>query len=201
MTRVFLSTLMFAALPLATADEAKPKGTDLPIKAKLIAKKTAHTLDLGGKTAEDYKKALKEGEKSGKLPPAPAVELELELTNTSAKDVAIYTTGDPVMVEFVLKGPGAVTLKPLLAVTREFRVPRSMTLAAGKTYSIKLNSLRAGFRGISELSYWTEPGEYTLSANFRTGINPAPEGTKADDKGFGEVTLKSEPVTIKVEKK
>ena len=47
--------------------------------------------------------------------------------------------------------------------------------------------------------YWTEPGEYKLSATFRTAIKPAPKGTK-EENGFGRVELKSEPVKITVEK-
>ena len=203
MTRVFQVGLLVAAAAVlaARADDAKPKADESPIKAKLVAKKTTYTLDLGGQTAEEYKKAIKDSEKTGKPPAVPTVEMELELTNTSGKDVQFYDSGDPITVELVLKGPGAMSVKPLVATTSDFRLPRAKTLAAGKSYTIKISNLRYGFRGIAESAYWTEPGEYTLSAEFRTSIKPPPEGVKPDENGFGKVTLKSEPVKIKVEKK
>ena len=190
---------LLAAPLLGRAADAKPG--DLPIKAKLVAKTTTFTLDLGGKTAEEFRKLLKDGEKTGKLPMAPVVEIELELTNTSAKDVVFWKNGDPVSLTLELKGTGAVSVKPMLAFTANFAVPSPMVLAAGKTYTIKIGSLRYGFRGIAESAYWTEPGEYTLKAGFVTAVNPAPEGTKPDREGFGKVTLTSEPIKIKVEKK
>jgi hypothetical protein len=195
-----LATVALVVRPVA-ADESKPKADEPPIKAKLVAKKATYTLDLGGKSADDYVKEIKEGEKTGKVPSAPTVELELELTNTSGKDVQFYATGDPVTLSLELKGPSAVAVKPRLGFTADFRLPKAMTLAAGKTHTIKITSLRHGFRGTAESAYWAAPGEYTITARFNTSINPPPTGTKPDEKGFGKVTLASEPVKVKVEKK
>src|SRR5256885_1473559 len=66
--RAYLTALAFlvAAAPLVRADEKKdePKA-NLTVTATLVAKTTTYKLDLGGQTADDFKKALKDAEKSG----------------------------------------------------------------------------------------------------------------------------------------
>jgi hypothetical protein len=201
--RTILTTLSMVFAPLALcADEKKEEQpADLPVKAKLVAKTTTYKLDLGGKTADEFRAFLKENLGTGKLPPAPAVEITLELTNTSDKDVQIWTRGDPVTVTLELKGPGADTVTPRQAFSRICHVPMPMTLAPGKTFSVPIMSLAHGFRGISQRTYWTAPGDYKLTANFNTGISPAPLGTKPDPNGFGKAVVRSEPIDIKVEAK
>jgi hypothetical protein len=198
MTRLLISglALLLAAAVVRGADK------EPPLKAKLVAAKTTYTLDLDGKTGEDYRKMLTEAEKKGgRLPAAPQVELTLELTNTSAKDVEFYLSGDPVVLTLELKGPGAVSVKPPGAFTTDFRLGKPTTLAAGKSQTIKISALQYGFRGASESAYWTEPGDYTLSAALVTATKPPPEGVKPDGAGFGKVTIAAEPVKIKVEAK
>src|SRR5262249_7635516 len=147
------------------------------VTAKLVAKTTTYKLDLGGMTADEYKKAIKDGEKSGKTPASPKVEMSLELTNTSDKEVKIWIGGDPTQVSLDLKGPGAVSVMPPRFFRREFRAPKAVTLGPGKSETIPINSLSYGFRGASADAYWTEPGEYTLTASYVTAISPAPKGS------------------------
>jgi hypothetical protein len=203
--RTYLTALalVIAVSTLARADDKKdePKPADLPVKATLVAKTTTYKLDLAGKTAEEYKKELKDAEKSGKVPPPPAVEMTLELKNTSDKDAQVWVGGDPVVIELNLQGKGAVSLKPRLAFTTIFIGPKPVKIEAGKTHSIPVTSLKYGFRGAAEMAYWTEPGEYKLTASIKTGISPAPKGTKDNGDGFGVVTLTTEPIKIKVEGK
>jgi hypothetical protein len=199
-----LALLVFplAALAAEDKDKDKPKSdpAGAPVQAILTAKKTTYKLDLGGKTADEFKKMVKEA--SGKYPPAPTVEITLELKNTSDKDVTMWIGGDATKIMLELKGKGAIneTLKGI-AVTREFRLPKPMKLAAGKSHKIEIKSLDYGFRGVSNRSYWTEAGDYTLTATFHTAISPAPEGAKKAEGDFGMVTLTSTPLKIKVEDK
>ncbi len=198
--RQLLLTVVLVLLPLTgRADEKKEaKPEDLPVKAKLVAKKATYTLDLGGKTGEEYRKMLKDAEKGGRMPAPPAVDLVLEITNTSDQDVKIWSGGDPVMLSLALAGPSAINAKPLLAFTTDFRGPTATTLAPGKSLSIPITKLAYGFRGAAAMSFWTEPGEYKLTATYTTGIQPPPKGTAVSD-GFGLATLRAEPVVIKVE--
>jgi hypothetical protein len=181
----------------AQADEPKP--ADLPLKAKLVFKKDTYKLDLDGKSGEEFRKILKDAEKSGKAPATPAVDMVLEITNTSDQEVKFWVEGDANEVQLDLKGPNAVTIAPLKAFTSDFRTPKVITLAAGKTHSIPISSLTHGFRGASKYTYWTEPGEYTVIASYKTAISPAPKGSKEADKGFGLAVIAAEPVKVKVE--
>ena len=191
-----LALVLFAPL---RADEPKkdPSKSDLPLQLRLVAKVSTYKLSDG----KELKKELEDAKKTGRYPEPPAVDLVLEITNRTDKDVEFWAAGDPVQVFLQLKGPEAVTVKPLVISTLEFRVPKPMTLAAGKTHKVPVTRLRYGHRGISEQAYWSEPGEYTLSATFNTGIKPAPKGVKAEDDGFGRVTLTSDPIKVKVDNK
>jgi hypothetical protein len=207
MYRLWVSLIAGMALPLLTAGavgaQGKSEPPGVPVQAKLIAKKATYTLDLGGKSAAEFKQAVKDAEKNGRYPQAPAVELVLELRNTGDRDVRVWTSGDPVRLMLDLKGKDAVneTLKGI-AFTRIFMVPKATTLAPGKSVEIPINSLSYGMRGASHRSYWLEPGEYTLTASYQTGVSPAPKGSKdTGDGSFGRVTLTTAPLKLKVEGK
>jgi hypothetical protein len=196
-----LAALAALALPLALGardDKKDPSKSGLPLQLKVLAKKDAYKSEL---TSQELKKLVEMAEKTGKYPNPPEVDLVLQITNRSDKELSFWNRGDPVKIGFELKGPGAVPVKPMLAFTTDFRAPEATKLAPGKTYEIPVKSLRFGFRGASEMVFWTDPGEYTLTANYATALSPAPEGLTKDESGFARVTLVSEPVKIKVEKK
>jgi hypothetical protein len=196
-------TMLVLGVTAGRADDKKedPKPNELPVKATLVAKTTTYKLDLAGMSAEEYKKTLQEGEKSGKAPAPPVVELTLELKNTSDKDVQVWISGDPVVLNLDLKGTGAVSLKPRVAFTTIFIGPEPVTIAAGKTHEIPITSLKYGFRNAEKMAYWTEPGEHTLTASLKTAISPVPAGVKETKGDFGFVQLMAEPIKIKVEAK
>ena len=195
--RISLIAALLIVFP-ALADEAKdPTKSNLPISAKLIAKKTTFKSDI---SSEELKKILKDTEK-GVPPKPPMVELTLEIRNDSKQEVQFWQKGDPVSVTYELKGPGAITITPRLAFTREFRLPVAVKLEPGKTATVPLNGLIGGFRNASQYSYFTDPGEYTLTAKFTTAVKPAPEGVKADEEGFARIVVPSNTITLKVEGK
>jgi hypothetical protein len=206
MVRLCVAVLAGAALTLPAVGRAggekKAEAGKGPVEAKLTARVNTYPLNLGGLTAEGFKKAVQEAHKSGKYPPAPAVDLVLELRNTSDKEVHIWTSGDPVVLALKLEGPGAMNV-PLkaLAFTLEFRLPKATALAPGKSVEIPIKSLSHGHRGVAARSYWTAPGEYTLTASYKTGIAPPPPGSKRAEDGFGLVTITSNPVKLTVESK
>src|SRR5262249_30705320 len=124
-----------------------------------------------------------------KVPPAPAVDLVVKVVNTSKDDVTVYVGGDPNLMTFELKGPGAATLPNTVALTSDFKLPKARTLKAGESFDIPVSRLMDGHRGVSRLLYWTEPGAYTLSVTYQL----------CDMKGAKTQLLKSEPIQLKVE--
>jgi hypothetical protein len=190
-----LMLLAVAALfGFGTAARADDKN---PVVLKIVTKSDKYKLDLGGKTADEYKKELEDAAKksaAGELlrPPAPPkVDFVLEIKNTGKEAVTIFVGGDPNVYTFELTGgAGTVTMGSGLAFTADFRLPKEVTLAAGKTYEIGIKQLSDGSRGASRFVYWTGPGEYKLTASY----------TLADKDGGKGAVLKSEPVKITVEK-
>ena len=170
-----LPLLGLLALPMFAEDKPDPTKSNLPVEAKLTLKKTKFKQEL---TADELKKQLKDAEKTGRYPQPPAFEMVLELRNRSKQEVQVWHKGDPVHVTFELKGPGAVSHKPRLAFTADFRLPEAVKLEPGKTLTIPLKGLTGGFRNASEYTYWTEPGEYTLTATLKTGISPRPRDSR-----------------------
>ena len=208
MTRTILPAVLFTlfcAVPTPAEEKkdkpkADPPGT--PLEISVTGKTTRYTLDLGGQTAGEFKKAVQAAEKAGRRPPAaPAVDLAVEIKNVSDKPVRVWITGDPVVLTLTLKGQGAVNAAPPLAFTEEFRSPRAVEIAAGKTHTIPVKVLVSGYRGAAHWAYWTEPGEYELTATMKTGVSPAPKGAKDANDGFGIVTLTSAPLKLTVEAK
>lgn len=191
--RTLFTLLLTAGLGLA-AD--KPKADPGPLEAT-IEGTAKYTLDLGGKTADEFTKGLK----GDRVPPAPKVDLKLVLKNTGKDDLQVWTSGDPVTITYKLTGKGATSTTPRLAFTQEFRLPKAVKVEAGKTVELPIKSLTGGFRGASEFSYWTLPGEYELVATLSTGVSPKPKGAEDAGEGFGKVQVASTPFKVTVEEK
>ncbi len=177
----------------ATAPVAGPKN-DAGLTATLIANKDTYTLDpaQAGKEFRDKLDAVKNSRGRGTggagVPNPPAADCTLRITNTTDKDITITTGGDDSQINLKLEGPGAVTMEHLVPMTMEFRIGKPTTLAPGKTMDIKISSLAFGMRGISQYAYWTEPGDYTLTATLTYGTTDEKQGKVA-----------SAPAKLKVE--
>jgi hypothetical protein len=192
---------LFSSLALgddATKDRGKTDPPGVPVEARLESKKTSYTLDLGGKTGEEFRTQVKGGETTRAYPPAPQVDLVLHLRNTGDKDVDIKIGGTSTVVTLDLAGPGALSVPLKGQITSKIAIaPKVVTLKPGQSEMVSINSLSYGFKG-SHRAYWTEPGEYTLSASYKTSVSPAPKGATDAGNGFGNVTITSAPIKIKV---
>jgi hypothetical protein len=160
------------------------------LTAALIVNKGTYVLNpaQAGAAFRNQLEQLKSGKVKGRLPQPPAVELTFRITNTTEKPVTLEIGGDNSQMDLQLDGSGAVTVDNNVAMTMEFRLGTPVTIAAGKTYDLKITSLAFGFRGISKYAYWTEPGDYHLTASYTSDTS--------EKKG----TLTSAPVTIKITK-
>jgi hypothetical protein len=195
------------ALALATLaeepkkDQGKTDPPGVPLEAKLVAKQATYTLDFGGLTAEDFRKAIKAGDDTGQYPEAPRVDLVLKLRNTGDHDLQVKLGGTQNVITLDLEGKGAVSAKLKKQITPKFIVAsKPLTLAPGKGESVPITSLSYGFKG-SDRAWWTETGEYTLAASYQTEVSPAPKDAKPGPEGFAPVTVTSAPVKVKVEAK
>jgi RNA polymerase sigma factor (sigma-70 family) len=183
------------------ADEkAKTDPPGVPLEARLVANKDTYTLNLGGKTPEEFRKLLH----AGHYPAAPQVDLVLEFHNTGDKEIKFLTGGTNPDIPLLLQlhGHGAVNV-PLAAVSSKMKSlpPEQVSLAPGKSYALAIKSLRTNNAGREgSASYWTEPGEYKLIVTYQTAVSPVPKDAKESHayKGFGTVTLTTSPLKLKV---
>ena len=173
----------------------------------LKANKDTYKLDLGGRSAEEFRKLAKAKNRfdlGGPLP--PVVDLVLEVRNTSDKDIQLFTLPDLAAVELDLKGPDTLTVQMAGPFQLDRRLPKPITLAPGQVFTRPIRSLKHGHRDIEFRSCWLAPGEYTLTARFVTSVLPAPPGAVLYDgrlgepqlKGFGAVTVTTRPLKLKV---
>jgi hypothetical protein len=193
-----MRSILLAAATLAVVTFSAPaqdKQPESPIQLKLIAKTATYKFDGGGKTPAEYKAYLEDvAKKLGagakvEPPKALAVDLVLELRNTSKEEQTIHVGGDVNVYTFGLGGgAGVVTMPNPVRFTTELRLPKAVTLAPGKSHEIPVKQLSDGLRGAARLIFWTGPGEYKLAATYQLATN---DGKKAAE-------LTSAPVTITV---
>jgi hypothetical protein len=191
---------LFALVGTASAEE--PRRDDKPtgqITLSVVSKKDKYVFDGGGKPAKEYKEQLeaiaKQLEKGAPAtPPKPlAVDLALVLKNNTKEDVTVFLGGDTNVYTFELAGgAGTVVMNNPIAFTADFRLPKAVTITAGKTHEIPVKVLADGQRGLSRLVFWTGPGEYKLTAKYRLAKNQ--DGEPGEE-------LKSEPAKIVVSEK
>lgn len=167
------------AQPAATAAApvAGPKNAQ-GLTAALIVNKNSYVLNAAqsGKDFHDMIAGLQKansGEGGGlrarALPKPPAVDLTFRITNTTDAPVTISVGGDDSQMNLVLEGPGAITADNMVAMTMEFRIGTPVTIAPGQTKDVPISSLSFGMRGISKCAFWTEVGDYTITATLTYG--------------------------------
>jgi RNA polymerase sigma factor (sigma-70 family) len=190
------------AAPAKKRGQTEPAGA--PLEVRLVAKKDTYRLDLGA----EFRKQL-QGKTAGKqLPDAPKVDLALEFGNVGDAEIRFWVGGDYTELQLELDGPKPVHVTATNKIANEQLYPEVIKLAPGKTYQLPITSLQYGLRNLANRAYWTEPGEYQLTASYRTAVSPTPKDAKAainyrgfPVRDFGIVTCISAPVKLKVEGK
>jgi hypothetical protein len=114
----------------------------------------------------------------------PAVHLTLELRNTTDRPMRVWVAGPPTELRLELRGPGARSA-PAKAATEP--IADSVVLRPGESHFVHVTSLTDGRRSW----FWTEPGDYTLTAEFTTRAEVAGLGTR-------QVAARSKPFPIHV---
>lgn len=183
--------LVASHLWAAAPEERKPGADPGPLTAKLIAKKTEYPLDPA-QAGQAFRDRLKAAMGKGQLPEPPAVDLVLEIKNGGAEPVTILIGADNGRVGLALTGPGAVSIVARRIFTKEFRIGKPVMLAPGATHAIPITALKFGFRGVESHAYWTEPGEYQLTATL-----VAPDAARRGE-GQKHYTVTTPAIMLKV---
>jgi hypothetical protein len=138
--------------------------------------------------------AVVRGQHTDKAPPVPPiVNMGLELRNTSDQEIRIRIGAPESELQIVLEGPGVKTLPARDGLGEAFLTVPDVTLAAGQSHILPIRRLVFGKRGAVEYAYWTQPGEYTLTARYRTLVAAAPY------RRWETATFSSPPLKVRVE--
>ena len=183
---IVLPLLALSAVLLAADPETKPapKPAAKTFSATLINNKDSYTLNAA-QSGDAFRNSLKQ---QGPKPPASAVDLTLRLSNNTDADITISLGGDGSQIAFKLSGDNAVNADNLIPMTMEFRQGTPITLKPGQAHDIKIKSLAGGARSLGQMSYYTEVGDYKLTATLTCAS------------GEKQLTLVTDPITIKVTK-
>jgi RNA polymerase sigma factor (sigma-70 family) len=190
------------------AGRTEPAGVAL--SARLVGGSDSYPLDLGGLSGEEFRKKIADlakaprrpGPRGVVFPPSPKVGLRLELTNVGAVELQVRVRGNANVLVLDLKGPAAFYAPAVPhGAAPMLQRPEVLILAPGQTITLldvpELSVTRPGPR---TRAYWSEPGTYTLTGSYVLGIRPAPPGARDVGDGFGEVTVYTAPLTLKVVK-
>jgi len=143
-----------------------------PVEARLIVKQAHYVLPAARHGAE-FRRRIESETDPDKLPPAPAVDLVLELKNVSQADVMIWPRGIIGVPFMTLKGPGVVEPIGLQGGKGGFDATGVQpVIAPGKTHRIAIKTLCPGESG--PYAYWCQPGEYRISAPYTVHTNLPP---------------------------
>ena len=181
---VFLALLPLVAL-VASAGGADLIAVSKPapgLTTTLVSAKDSYPLDPA-QSGEAFRKSLAG---NGRKPAASKVDLTLRVNNPTDHAITFSYGGDDSNITFNLEGPGATTVQNNVMMTREFRPSEAITLKPGETHAIKIASLAGGLRGVSQMTYFTEPGDYKLSATLTCVV------------GEVQVKIKTEAIAFKV---
>jgi hypothetical protein len=189
--------LFCLAAPARGEEQSYQPPPDGALELRLLARKDTYPLDLQGKTPQQFRKFLEEiaadarkGKQRDDVPAAPAVDIVLDLRNTSDHEVEVWLGGDDTTLTLELKGPGAASTPYVVYVTADLRGSRPFKLPPGGHISRVIRTLEDGFRGTGHRWFWTEAGDYTLTATCELG-------SPSLKKGAGPV-LTSAPLPLKV---
>lgn len=176
------------------------------LELRLIANQTSHKLDLGGRSPAEFRQHLQDLDQKGKaggfvpvesFPPPPAVDLQVEILHIGEGEAEIWLGGDDSCLTLELVGPGPITVSNTGPFTADVKYSSPIKLAAGDRHVLPLKHLFHGFRGYQSQSYWTEPGEYLLTAHYQLG-SPAQSPVEVYQKPPSGPELSSAPVRIEV---
>ena len=174
--------LLFGTATLGTFAGCKPPATQMPaarrpLEMTLHARTTVYALDLHEQSTEEYRTGLSRKaelfrqkgrgffEDGGTLPPAPVVDLELEIRNTTSTTIQFFVGGSSDRLFFEILGPDVIRVAgpPRQPPPLNWERPSTVvTLAAGESYFEMIASLESVQPFSFYRDYWTRPGEYLI---------------------------------------
>jgi hypothetical protein len=186
----------------AVAEQGTTVPPSVPLNARLIANETIYYLDRGGLSETNYRKKLELAMKMGRLAAAPRVDLVFELENKGKEEIQVIVGGDIAgSLRWHLRGPGAVGMTCQRDAQSDLlKEPTAVRIPAGGSHRWLVKDLDGSGPRDTTRAYWTQTGDYLLSAGFTVAVRPVPKGTVPHwyHKDHGNVAITSGAVRITV---
>lgn len=155
------------------ANAEKPAKTDpSPVTAELIVKQAKYVM-LADHEGQTFRDRIEKETDCDKLPAAPKIHLVMVLKNISNEDVMIFPCVSIDYPELTVTGKGVVEPLSLMSFSGSSSGGSVQpVIKPGKTYRFKLKSLNPN--GGTPMYYWCEPGEYSITAEYKVYTNLPP---------------------------
>ncbi|MGE3803721.1 MAG: WD40 repeat domain-containing protein [Gemmataceae bacterium] len=167
---------------------------EVPVTARLVARRDTYTLDLSGEAVQQLSEDI---QRFRPFTGHPEVDLLLVLENTGTEVVELDPEIRTCEPDLYLEGPGALNCPPYSVQTAidglEGERPRPIKLLPGQSLSIPIHFTRSETR-----PYWLLPGTYTISGRLHFSMSPAPAGVDRHGNDMCFVSMHLEPVKVKV---
>jgi hypothetical protein len=148
------------ALLVQPHERAKPDVAPGPLKEKFGEQLTMKAFAMRSKDE------LVRDKMEGKLPVPQAISLDLVLVNTGSSAAELRLGDAKPVLELDVQGKKVDRIEAPGAETPAFLQPRTITLAPNERQSLHIDRLIAGSPGKLEYIYFTQKGEYTLTARI-----------------------------------
>jgi hypothetical protein len=149
--------------PMRAAHPSADKGT----AERAAGAESVAVIALGPRRGEALRRDLLQAQRQGKLPPPPAVALELVLVNSGNRPVEMRLGDAAPTLSLAIKGDGVVRMPAPDAATPRFLQRQTLHLGPGERHVVSIDRLIAGSRDKLEYVYLTEPGDHMLTAQLR----------------------------------
>jgi hypothetical protein len=163
----------------------EPARNPAGIKVRLVAQKDTYRMP----------RDMLLDDKLERYPPAPEVDLVLEINNLSKEELHFTVAGDDARLLLDLQGPGAVSKQIRKGYGMVAHKNQRVAVGPGKTYQYPIKRLTYSDRD-TNACYWTKAGDYTLAAGLATEFGWKNDQDEAIQ--LRRAVLASEPIKLKV---
>jgi hypothetical protein len=122
----------------------------------------------------EFLQELEGGRRTGKLPPPPAVQVAMRLTNRGDRPMELLLEKGRYDLTIDLRGPGVAREPAAGPALEPFAAPGKVRLPPGGAWEVTVQRLSEVTAGRVTYVYWTKAGEYQLSIRLRLPVAQPP---------------------------
>ncbi len=162
------------ALLVHAGRQSLTPNAEIPARANAKGAEAMALAPAAARGGVALRQELLQAARDGKLPPPPAVDLDLTLVNNGNRPVTIHIGAAVPTLSLEVHGDGVLRLPAPAAQIPAFLRPQTFRLQPGERHVFHIDRLVAGSAGALEYVYLTQPGEYAVTARLRLTADGEP---------------------------